>query len=76
VPCEKKPFDHPQLFVPNGSPDNQAGADTMLEVPAVGENGRPRPIATFLDLDPQYPEDAADKAWPKLSCENGSEHHP
>jgi hypothetical protein len=73
VPCEKAPFDHPQLFVPNGSPDNQPGADTMLEIPAVGEKGRSTPISTFLDLDPQYPEDSVDdKAWAKLSCKSGS----
>jgi hypothetical protein len=72
VPCEKAPFDHPQLFVPNGSPDNQPGADTMLEIPAVGEAGRSTPISTFLDLDPQYPDDSVDdKPWTKrLSCQS------
>ena len=75
VPCEKKPFDHPQLFVPNGSPDNQPGADAMLEIPAVGESGRLTPISTFLDLDPQYPEHPADQGRTKLSCESGSVRH-
>jgi hypothetical protein len=75
VPCEQAPFDHPQLFVPNGSPDNQPAADSMLEIPAVGEAGRSTPISTFLDLDPQYPDGPADKDWNKLSCDGGSGHH-
>ena len=42
------PFDHPQLFVPNGHPGNQNSVaddgngnatDDMLEIPAVGANG-------------------------------------
>ncbi|MEA3172702.1 MAG: hypothetical protein QOF42_113 [Gammaproteobacteria bacterium] len=75
VACEKAPFDHPQLFVPNGSLDNQPAADSMLEIPAVGETGRPTPISTFLDLDPQFPDAPVDKDWNKLSCDGGSGRH-
>ncbi|MBV8402357.1 MAG: hypothetical protein JOZ17_27090, partial [Acetobacteraceae bacterium] len=55
VVYEREPFDHPQLFVPNGAPDHDPNADAMLEVPAVGKFGRTTPISTFLDLDPQTP---------------------
>jgi cytochrome c peroxidase len=54
------PFDHPQLFVPNGhrmlkgqpvpAVDGQGVADLMLEVPAVGRAGG-KPLASFLNLD-------------------------
>ena len=53
VALEKGPFDHPQLSVPNGSPANKPGKDLLLEIPAVGRNGRTTSISTFLDLDPQ-----------------------
>ncbi|WP_138503343.1 cytochrome-c peroxidase [Nostoc sp. PA-18-2419] len=45
---EKAPFDHPQLFVPNGHPGNSThvtddgtgkATDSLLEIPAVGRNG-------------------------------------
>ncbi|MEH1832937.1 MAG: cytochrome c peroxidase [Nostoc sp.] len=48
VRYEKAPFDHPQLFVPNGHPGNQnfvtddgtgKATDSLLEIPAVGRNG-------------------------------------
>lgn len=48
VRSEKAPFDHPQLFVPNGHPGNQnsvtndgkgQATDQLLEIPAVGRNG-------------------------------------
>lgn len=55
VALEKAPFDHPQLFVPNGSLDNDPAVDRLQEIPAVGQNGRTTPISTFLDLDPQAP---------------------
>jgi len=43
------PFDHPQIFVPNGHPGNESAVtqlngravDTFLEVPATGKNGGP-----------------------------------
>ena len=49
---EQAPFDHPQLFIPNGHPGNQNGTQggefgqanvavaEWLEVPAIGANGR------------------------------------
>lgn len=49
VRYEKAPFDHPQLFVPNGHPSGSSTAvindgtgkatDSLLEIPAVGKNG-------------------------------------
>jgi len=45
---DKAPFDHPQLFVPNGHPGNSSSVtddgtgnatDSLLEIPAVGRNG-------------------------------------
>ena len=48
VRLEKAPFDHPQLFVPNGHPgdttsvtDDGTGkaTDNLLEIPGVGRNG-------------------------------------
>jgi cytochrome c peroxidase len=50
VRWEKAPFDHPQLFVPNG--DVPAGTDAMQEIPAVGASGAPNPIGRFLQLNP------------------------
>ena len=50
VRTKKAPFDHPQLFVPNGHPLNEAfvntdaegnAVDSMVEIPAVGRNGGP-----------------------------------
>ena len=65
VANETKPFDHPQLFIPNGHPgnefsvqngDNNALADDRLvEIPAIGEHGRTQEglsrLATFLNVD-------------------------
>nr|WP_265273287.1 cytochrome c peroxidase [Nostoc sp. KVJ3] len=48
VRYEKAPFDHPQLFVPNGHPGGSTSVindgtgqatDSLLEIPAVGRNG-------------------------------------
>lgn len=45
---DKAPFDHPQLFIPNGHPGNETSVtndgigkatDSLLEIPAVGRNG-------------------------------------
>ncbi|WP_370460650.1 cytochrome-c peroxidase [Brasilonema octagenarum] len=60
---QKAPFDHPQLFVPNGHPGNQysvtidpkvktndgttQATDSLLEIPAVGRNGG-NPLRNFL----------------------------
>ena len=61
---ERAPFDHPQLFVPNGHPGDAAAVscregvqacDDRLSVPAIGRKGRRAaglpPLGTFLDLD-------------------------
>jgi hypothetical protein len=55
VAREKGPFDHPQLFVPNGTRDLMPGQDSFVEIQAVGRRGRPTTIGTFLSLDPQTP---------------------
>ena len=54
------PFDHPQLFVPNGRMRGQPDLpDQMIEIPAVGAGGRPAaglpPLQSFLGLDPFQP---------------------
>lgn len=57
VRLRQAPFDHPQLFVPDGHPGSSAtvtddgngqATDSLLEIPAVGRNGGP-PLSTFLD---------------------------
>jgi cytochrome c peroxidase len=53
VRSQKAPFDHPQLFVPNG--DNPAGTDAMVEFPAVGAAGSSIPLGRFLNLNPFQP---------------------
>jgi hypothetical protein len=65
---EKAPFDHPQLFVPDGHAGDHAAltctdgpeaCDTLREIPAVGREGRKAaglpPLGTFLGLDPMAP---------------------
>jgi cytochrome c peroxidase len=53
VQNEKAPFDHPQLFVPNGGTFGKE--QPRIEIPAVGAAGRPAkglpPLGTFLDLE-------------------------
>ncbi len=62
VLLEKAPFDHPQLFVPNGHPGNQfsvtssgntngtpTARDQLVEIPAVGRNGVTTPQSNFLE---------------------------
>ncbi len=48
VRYDKAPFDHPQLFIPNGHPGSEnsvtddgtgKATDALLEIPAVGRNG-------------------------------------
>jgi hypothetical protein len=57
---ERAPFDHPQLFVPNGHPNDQHSVipsasrpleamDMFVEIPAVGAGGR-TPPPNFLDM--------------------------
>jgi cytochrome c peroxidase len=50
VRYEQAPFDHPQLFVPNG--DSVPGTDNMVEIPAAGAAGAPTPLQRFLNLSP------------------------
>jgi len=56
VRFQRAPFDHPQLFVPNGHPGDRnavtndgkgQATDQLLEIPAVGRNGG-NPIPDFL----------------------------
>src|SRR5262249_10832285 len=54
APCEQGPFDHPQIMVPNGSPNPNASVDTFIFIPAVGAAGRATELPTFLNLDPQF----------------------
>ena len=52
------PFDHPQIFVPNGHPGNGTAVmqrdgqavDSFLEIPATGRNGGPV-LPGFLEDD-------------------------
>lgn len=64
VRFQRAPFDHPQLFVPNGHPGDQnavtidssvktndgtvQATDALLEIPAVGRNGG-NPLPNFLN---------------------------
>lgn len=60
---QQAPFDHPQIFIPNGHPNDensvvvdsgassngvQQAQDNLLEIPAVGRNGG-TPFAKFLE---------------------------
>ncbi|MEH2448147.1 MAG: cytochrome c peroxidase [Nostoc sp.] len=58
VRYEKAPFDHPQLFVPNGHPGNSTSVtndgtgkatDSLLEIPAVGRYGGTGTRRNFLN---------------------------
>jgi cytochrome c peroxidase len=62
VLLEQAPFDHPQLFIPNGHPGNQlsvtpsgntngtpTATDELVEIPAVGQNGLALPRPNFLE---------------------------
>ncbi len=53
----RAPFDHPQLFIPNGHTSAAGGGvvaesgraqDAMVELPAVGAGGRSAPLPNFL----------------------------
>ena len=58
VVFQRAPFDHPQLFVPNGHPGNSNSTtdadgdgladDVMVEIPAVGAAGG-NPLPGFLE---------------------------
>jgi hypothetical protein len=49
VRWQRAPFDHPQLFVPNG--DSAPGTDNLIEVPPSGAAGG-QPLQRFLNLNP------------------------
>lgn len=49
VRAQRAPFDHPQLFVPNG--DAAPGVDDTIEIPATGAGGG-APLQRFLNLNP------------------------
>jgi hypothetical protein len=58
VRYSKAPFDHPQLFVPNGHPGDHLtvtddgtrnATDDFIEIPAVGADGLHTPLPSFLD---------------------------
>jgi hypothetical protein len=61
---ERAPFDHPQLFIPNGHPNDEhvvipsasrplEAMDAFVEIPAVGAGGR-TPPPNFLDLPQSF----------------------
>ena len=74
------PFDHPQLFVPDGHPGDQVmitctdpeipfqACTDLLEIPAVGVGGLPaaglEPLATFLGLEHLAPDPTMPPAPP------------
>jgi cytochrome c peroxidase len=82
VARQSAPFDHPQLFVPNGHPrgadgtlstDGGRARDQFLLVPAVGRDGG-EPIPTFLDFtgpltELTAPEEAAPVSAPAPTAE-------
>ena len=62
VEFERAPFDHPQIFVPNGHPGDESGVtwsgntngtpiatDDLIEIPAVGQNGVASAPPNFLE---------------------------
>ncbi|MBD2020557.1 c-type cytochrome, partial [Leptolyngbya sp. FACHB-36] len=57
VRYQRAPFDHPQLFIPNGHPGDQTfvtnsgsglATDELVEIPAIGRNGG-TPLPNFLE---------------------------
>ncbi len=50
VRWQRAPFDHPQLFVPNG--DDVPGLDNLIELRAVGAGGGELALQRFLGLNP------------------------
>ena len=54
VRLHQAPFDHPKLFLPNGSRDSDRNEDGMADdrrliIPAVGAAGMDKPLPKFLD---------------------------
>lgn len=54
VANEAAPFDHPQLFIPEGATGKDPDADKLIEIKATGAAGGGT-IPRFLGLDPQTP---------------------
>ena len=54
VANERAPFDHPQLFIPEGVTGKTPDLDKMHELKATGAAGG-KTIPRFLNLDPQMP---------------------
>jgi hypothetical protein len=64
VRFQRAPFDHPEIFVPNGHlgdgttvTDDGTGqaTDDMMRIPPVGAAGSDTPLSTFLNLPPDQP---------------------
>ncbi|MEO5574052.1 MAG: cytochrome c peroxidase [Gammaproteobacteria bacterium] len=64
VRWQKAPFDHPQLFIPDGQQGDQLSViddgsgkarDNILILPAIGANGAVQPLQPFLGLSPFQP---------------------
>lgn len=54
VANRQAPFDHPQLFIPEGATGKTPQLDKMIEIKPTGRTGGV-PLARFLGLDPQTP---------------------
>ncbi|HEY9632046.1 MAG TPA: cytochrome c peroxidase [Coleofasciculaceae cyanobacterium] len=89
VRLEKAPFDHPQLFIPNGHPGNQTSVtndgtgkatDALLEIPAIGRNGRSAPPKNFLEASDKAAPAAAPSApgagYSQQDCPSGTSFKP
>jgi len=57
VVLEQAPFDHPQLFVPEGATGRRLGENRLIELKAIGAAGAEQPISRFLDMDPRAGSD-------------------
>jgi cytochrome c peroxidase len=76
VRFERAPFDHPQLFIPNGHPGdttavtpdpNKPGqaTDSLLQLPAVGAGGSSTPIRSFTAaVEPVMPTNMGGQLQP------------
>jgi len=48
VRYERAPFDHPELYVPDGADPDDPSVDLLLHIPAVGAAGRPDPLPSVI----------------------------
>jgi hypothetical protein len=67
VRLKQAPFDHPELFIPDGAPGNTqsvetcggAACDAMIRIPAVGRHGLPAerrlPAGSFMGMGQHQP---------------------